>query len=155
MSETITFKALAKMMDHSLLHPTMMDEDVAEGCELSQKYSVATVCVKPYCIPMAQELLSGSDVGVCAVVAFPHGNSVTSIKAQEAEEAVLAGGAEIDMVVNVAKVLSGDWDYVSGEIGAVNDVVTGNGAILKVIFENDYLQDEQIIRLCEICSEQQ
>ncbi|UCH64311.1 MAG: deoxyribose-phosphate aldolase [Fidelibacterota bacterium] len=143
------------MIDHSLLHPTMTDEDIVRGCEVSKKYNVATACIKPYCIPMVRELLSDSEVGVCPVIAFPHGNSATSIKVKEAEAAVLAGGSEIDMVVNVGKVLSGDWDYVSAEIRAINDAVTANGAILKVIFENDYLQDEQIIRLCEICSEHQ
>lgn len=153
MKETITLNALAKMIDHSLLHPTMTDKDIVEGCELSKKYNVATACIKPYCIPMVKELLSGSEVIVCPVIAFPHGNSATSIKVKEAEAAVLAGGREIDMVVNIGKVLSEDWDYVSEEIKAINDTVTANQAILKVIFENDYLQDDDIIRLCEICSE--
>ena len=91
-------------------------------------------------------------MGVCPVIAFPHGNSTTSIKVKEAEEAVELGGEEIDMVVNVGKVLSNDWEYVSSEIKGINDVVTKKGAILKVIFENDYLSDEHIIILCEICS---
>jgi len=153
MKETITLKALAKMIDHSLLHPTMTDEDIIKGCELSKKYNVATACIKPYHIPMVKKLLSGSEVGVCPVIAFPHGNSTISIKVQEAEAAVLAGGQEIDMVVNIGKVLSKDLDYVFEEIKTINDAVTENQAILKVIFENDYLQDDDIIRLCEICSE--
>lgn len=151
--DMITLKTLAKMIDHSLLHPTMTDDDIVKGCELSKKYSVATACIKPYCIPMVKELLSGSGVGICPVIAFPHGNSSTSIKVKEAEAAALAGGSEIDMVVNIGKVLGGDWDYVSKEIKAINHAVTANKAILKVIFENDYLQDGHIIRLCEICSE--
>ncbi len=155
MKETITLNTLAKMIDHSLLHPTMTDKDIVKGCELAKKYKVATACIKPYCIPVVRELLSDSEVGVCPVIAFPHGNSATSIKVKEAEAAVLAGGSEIDMVVNIGKVLSEDWDYVSEEIEAVNNAVTANHAILKVIFENDYLQDEHIIRLCEICSEHQ
>ena len=155
MKETITLNDLAKMIDHSLLHPTMTDEDIVKGCELSKKYNVSTVCIKPYCIPMVKELLSGSEVGICPVIAFPHGNSATSIKVKEAEAAVLAGGQEIDMVVNIGKALGKDWDYVSEEIKAINDAVTANKAILKVIFENDYLQDYEIIRLCEICSEHQ
>ncbi len=153
MKEPITLKALAKMIDHSLLHPMMTDEDIVNGCELSKKYDVATACIKPYHIPMVKELLSGSEVDVCPVIAFPHGNSTISIKVQEAESAVLAGGQEIDMVVNIGKVLSKDWDYVLEEIKTINDAVTANQAILKVIFENDYLQDDDIIRLCEICSE--
>jgi deoxyribose-phosphate aldolase len=155
MKETITLNALAKMIDHSLLHPTMTDEDVIKGCELSKKYNVATACIKPYCIPMVKEFLSGTDVGVCPVIAFPHGNSITSIKVKEAEAAADAGGSEIDMVVNIGKVLGGDWAYVSEEIKVINEAVTAKQAILKVIFENDYLQDEHIIRLCEICSEHQ
>ena len=151
--DMITLKTLAKMIDHSLLHPTMTDDDIVKGCELSKKYSVATACIKPYCIPMVKELLSGSGVGICPVIAFPHGNSSTSIKVKEAEAAALAGGSEIDMVVNIGTVLSGDWDYVSEEIKAINHAVTAHKAILKVIFENDYLQDGHIIRLCEICSE--
>lgn len=153
MSDALTLHDLAKMIDHSLLHPTMTDQDVISGCELSKKYNVATACIKPYCIAMVTELLAASGVGVCPVIAFPHGNSDTTIKVKEAEAAVRAGGSEIDMVVNIGKVLGGDWTYVSDEIKAINDAVTANGAILKVIFENDYLQDEHIIRLCEICSE--
>jgi deoxyribose-phosphate aldolase len=152
---TVTLNALAKMIDHSLLHPTLTDEDVVQGCKLSIKHDVATACVKPYCIPMVREWLSGSTVGVCAVIAFPHGNSTTAIKVKEAQAAVLAGATEIDMVVNIGKVLGGDWDYVSQEIKAINDAVLGRQAILKVIFENDYLQDSHIIRLCEICSAHQ
>lgn len=152
MDKEITFNALAKMIDHSLLHPTMTDEDVRKGCELSKKYNVATACIKPYCIPMVKKLLAGSGVGVCAVIAFPHGNSSTAIKVREAEEAVQAGATEIDMVINIGKALGEAWDYVSDEIRAINTAVTARRAILKVIFENDYLQDAHIIRLCEICS---
>jgi deoxyribose-phosphate aldolase len=148
----ITLKSLAKMIDHSLLHPTLTDEAILAGCELAKHYDVATACVKPYATSLAHKILEGSTVGVCAVVAFPHGNSTTSIKVKEAEQAVLEGAVEIDMVVNVGKVLGGDWDYVSEEIKAVNDTVISHKGILKVIFENDYLQDSHIIKLCEICA---
>ena len=150
---TATLRDLAKMIDHSLLHPTMTDDDIRKGCELARKYDVATACVKPYSIPLAREVLSGSHVLVCPVIGFPHGNSTTANKVREAEEAAKAGGREIDMVINVGKALGGDWTYVSDEIKAINDVVVANGAILKVIFENDYLQEAHIIRLCEICSQ--
>jgi len=153
LKETVSLDALAKMIDHSLLHPTLTDEEIANGCELAKRCRVATACVKPYSIPLARELLAGSGVGVCPVIAFPHGNSMTDNKVAEAEAAARAGGCEIDMVVNVGKVLGGDWSYVSAEIKAVNAAVVANNAILKVIFENDYLQDRHIIRLCEICSE--
>jgi deoxyribose-phosphate aldolase len=153
MGENIGLKTLAKMIDHSLLHPTLTDEAILSGCELARKYDVATACVRPYAIGLAKSILDGSDVGVCAVIAFPHGNSTTSIKVREAAEAVADGASEIDMVVNIGKALGGDWGYVSDEIKVVNETVVRDGAILKVIFENDYLGDAHILRLCEICSE--
>jgi deoxyribose-phosphate aldolase len=153
MTSSLTVRDLAKMIDHSLLHPMMTDADIAAGCRLAREYDVATACVKPYAIPLAKEILAGSDVGVCPVIAFPHGNSTTAVKLHEAETAAIAGGVEIDAVINIGKALGGDWDYVRHEIREINQAVTAHGAILKVIFENDYLQDEQIVRLCEICSE--
>lgn len=149
---SVTLTQLAKMIDHSLLHPTMTDADIIEGLEISAKYNVATACVKPYLIPLALEKLKGTDVLVCPVIGFPHGNSTTAIKVAEAEAAAAAGGKEIDMVINIGKALGGDWDYVADEIQAINQTVVKHGAILKVIFENDYLKEEHIIRLCEICS---
>jgi deoxyribose-phosphate aldolase len=153
MTEKITIRDLAKMIDHSLLHPTMTDEEIRKGCDLARRYDVATACVKPYAIPLAKEILAGSEVGVCPVIGFPHGNSPTHIKVREAEGAAREGGSEIDMVINIGKALGEDWDYVSAEIKAINDAVAANGAILKVIFENDYLQERHIIKLCEICSD--
>ncbi len=152
MNDAITLRDIAKMIDHSLLHPTMTDADIRKGCDLARKYDTATACVKPYSIPLAREVLDGSGVGVCPVIGFPHGNSTTRVKVIEAEEAARAGGSEIDMVINIGKALGGDWDYVAAEVRAINDAVRAEGAILKVIFENDYLKDEHIIRLCEICS---
>ena len=137
---TITLRDLAKMIDHSLLHPTMTDADVRAGCELARDRDVATACVKPYNVPMACEILAGSDVAVCPVIGFPHGNSTTRTKVAEAVEVVELGGTEVDMVVNVGKVLGGDWEYVESEIRAINEAVTSAEAILKVIFENDYLE---------------
>ncbi|KAF9883706.1 hypothetical protein FE257_003044 [Aspergillus nanangensis] len=149
---TVTLPQLAKMIDHSLLHPTMTDADILSGLQIARDNHVATACVKPYLIPLAKDALAGSDVLVCPVIGFPHGNSTTEIKVAEATAAAQAGGAEIDMVVNVGKVLGGDWEYVTDEIRRVNEAVVANQAILKVIFENDYLQAEHIIRLCEICT---
>lgn len=149
---SVTYTQLSKMIDHSLLHPTMTDSDVLAGLEIAKKYNVATACVKPYSIPLAKKTLVGSDVLVCAVIGFPHGNSTTEMKVIEAEAAVKSGGQEIDMVINIGKALGGDWDYVTKEIQLINETVTKHGAILKVIFENDYLQDEQIIKLCQICT---
>ena len=144
---------IAKMIDHSLLHPTMNDRVLMEGIALARKYNVASVCIKPYAVKMAAEMLAGSDVLVCTVIGFPHGNSRVDVKVYETERAIEDGATEIDMVVNVGKVLSEDWEYVSAEIGAVAGVTKSRGAILKVIFENDFLpEDHYKIRLCEICN---
>jgi deoxyribose-phosphate aldolase len=152
MDNPLSLRSLAKMIDHSLLHPTLTDKEVTEGCETAMKYGVATACVKPYAIPLARKLLKGSEVGVCAVVAFPHGNSTTSIKVKETEEALVNGASEIDAVVNIGKVLGNEWTYVSDELAAINEAVIQGHAILKVIFENDFLEDGQIITLCDICA---
>ncbi len=151
--ETAKLNSLAKMIDHSLLHPTMTDAVIRAGCELALRYEVATACVKPYAVPLARDVLAGSTVGVCAVIGFPHGNSTPRIKFAETLHAIADGATEVDMVINIGKALGGDWDYVSEEIKSINHACTTQGALLKVIFETDYLQDEHIVRLCEICSE--
>ena len=144
---------LAKMIDHSLLHPTMTDTDLREGCALAILYDTASVCIKPYAVKEASQWLAGSSVLVGTVIGFPHGNSTTEIKVAECKKACEDGAVEIDMVVNIGKVLSREWAYVQAEIKAVNDEALSHGAIVKVIFENDFLSAEHKIRLCEICSE--
>lgn len=148
----IEVKDLAKMIDHSLLHPTMTDDILEKECAVAEKYNVASVCIKPYAIPLAVSCLSGTDIKVGTVIGFPHGNSSTEIKTAESVSACRAGAVEIDMVINIGKALGGDWDYVENEIRTVNRAVTENGAILKVIFENDYLSEDIIVYLCNICS---
>lgn len=144
---------ISKMIDHSLLHPTMTDLELKQGCELAAKYNAASVCIKPYAVKMAADLLKGTDVMVGTVIGFPHGNSKTSVKVFETEQAIADGAVEIDMVVNIGKVLGEDWEYVEQEINAINDVCQAGEAALKVIFENDYLPDDKHkIKLCEICS---
>jgi deoxyribose-phosphate aldolase len=144
---------LAKMIDHSLLHPTITDEGLKEGCKTARRYGVASVCVKPYAVRQAADLLKRSDVLVCAVVGFPHGNSSVEVKVAETGQVCRDGAREADMVVNIGKVLGGDWSYVEGEIQSVLDACHAHGAILKVIFENDFLPEDRFkIRLCEICS---
>lgn len=148
-----TYLQIAKMIDHSLLNPVMTDEDLERGCRLALDYNVASACVKPYYLKRCAELLAGSTVAASTVIGFPHGGHTTSIKVAEAEQALLDGGVELDMVVNIGKVLSGDWSYVRSDIQAVVDVTHAAGGIVKVIFENCYLDDAQKIRLCQICAE--
>ncbi len=144
---------LAKMIDHSILHPAFTDEDLKKHCDTAKKYNVASVCVKPYAVKQAVELLRGSDVLVCCVIGFPHGNSSITVKVFEAQQACNDGAVEVDMVINIGKALGGDWNYVEQEIKAVTDTCHSNNAIIKVIFETDYVtRDEHKIKLCEICA---
>ena len=147
------------MIDHSLLHPTMTDRELEDGCKLAAKYSVASVCIKPYAVQRAAELLKGTGVFVGAVIGFPHGSSTTESKRYETELACKDGAVEIDMVINLGKALSGDWDYVERDIKAVCDEAHSRGAKVKVIFENDYLTqggaglsgDDFKKKLCQLC----
>ena len=151
---SLSVSDVARMIDHSLLHPTMTDETLRDGCLLARRLGVAAVCIKPYAVPLARELLAGSAVAVGAVAGFPHGSSTTAVKVAEAEAACAEGATEIDFVVNIGKVLGGDWSYVAAEIGAVNQAVVARGGLAKVIFENDFYGDDAgIVRLCEICNE--
>lgn len=147
-------KEFAKMIDHSILHPTLTDADLERECEIARQYDVASVCVKPYAVKKAVEILKGSDVLVGCVVGFPAGNSAIEVKAFEAETACKDGAVEIDMVINIGKALQGDWDYITNEIKSVTEACHKHKAIVKVIFETDYVTKEaDIVKLCQICTE--
>lgn len=142
---------IARLIDHALLHPTMTDQEIREGCEIAARLGVMSVCVKPYAVPLAAEVLKGSQTAVGTVIGFPHGSQPTEIKVAEAEWAMTAGAVELDMVVNVGKALQGDWEFVRRDIEAVAQAAHRRGALLKVIFETDYVtRDEDKRRLCEV-----
>src|SRR5579871_4588212 len=149
-----TYEDIARMIDHSLLHPTMTDRELEEGCLLAARYQVASVCIKPYYVMRAGELLAGSGVAVGTVIGFPHGGNTTEVKRYETRTACLAGATEIDMVINIGKALSGDWEYVAQDIRAVVEEAHRHGALVKVIFENDFVTDDAVkATLCRICEE--
>lgn len=148
-----TYLDLAKMIDHSLLNPTLTVEDLEKGCQLALAYDVASACIMPYYLKRCADLLAGSTVKASTTIGFPHGGHTTAIKVAEAEQALNDGGEELDMVVNISKVLSGDWAYVKSDVAAVVEAVHAHNQKVKVIFENAYLNDDQKIRLCEICAE--
>jgi deoxyribose-phosphate aldolase len=150
---TPTYREIAKMIDHSLLQPTLTDAELEAGCRLALEYDVASVCIKPYAVKQAADILAGSQVAVGTVIGFPHGSHVTTIKVEEAKQAIADGARELDMVVNIGKVLSEDWPYVSGDVLAVVETAHDEGAIVKVIFENCFLEDEHKERLCILCGE--
>ncbi len=147
-----TYADIAKMIDHSLLNPTLTDRQLEEGCRLAVDYDVASVCILPYCLKRCAEILAGSTVKASTTIGFPHGGHATVVKVAETLQALRDGGQELDMVVNISKVLSGDWDYVRGDLAAVIEPTHTHGQKVKVIFENCYLNDDQKIRLCEICT---
>jgi deoxyribose-phosphate aldolase len=149
----ITVNDIAKMIDHSILHPTFTDDDLKKHCTIAAKYHTASVCVKPYHTKMAAEILHGSDVAICAVIGFPHGNSIIDIKVAETLQVINDGAREVDMVINIGKVLQSDWSYIDREIQSIQYTCQNNNAILKVIFETDYItRDEDKIKLCELCN---
>jgi deoxyribose-phosphate aldolase len=148
-----TLAELAKMFDHSLLQPTLTDADLEKGLILAREYNVASVCIKPYAVKFAAKLLAGSTVQASTTIGFPHGGHVTAIKVAESEIALTDGATELDMVVNIGKVLSGEWNYVADDIAAVVRVAHAAQAKVKVIFENAFLKDAHKIELCKICGD--
>jgi deoxyribose-phosphate aldolase len=150
---TVTYAQAAKMIDHSLLNPTLTADELEAGLRVALAYDVASVCIMPYYLKRCAAVLEGSAVKASTTIGFPHGGHTTRVKVLEAQQALADGGEELDMVVNISKVLSGDWAYVWEDIKAVVDVTHAAGQQVKVIFENCYLTDAQKIRLCEICGE--
>lgn len=148
-----SYEDVAKMIDHSLLNPTLRVEDLEAGIQLARAYDVASICILPYYMKRCADLLAGSTVKASTTIGFPHGGHTTAVKRAEAEKAIADGCEELDMVVNISKVLSGDWDYVRQDIAAVIEVAHAAGQRVKVIFENCYLNNQQKIQLCEICTE--
>ncbi|MDY3551077.1 deoxyribose-phosphate aldolase [Gemmata sp. JC717] len=141
------------MFDHSLLQPNLTDADLERGCLLARELGAASVCIKPYAVRLAAKLLAGSTVQASTVIGFPHGAHLTPVKVFEAERAMDDGATELDMVVNIGKVLSGEWNYVADDIAAVVRAAHARVAKVKVIFENAYLKDEHKRELCRICGE--
>ena len=149
----LSYETIASRIDHALLLPTMTPAEVEVGCRLADAYGVATVCVKPADIRLAAKCLRGNSVGVGTVIGFPHGGQATSVKVFESRAALDDGATELDMVVNIGQVREGMWDEVRDEIAAVVSVAREREALVKAIFENCYLDDDQKARLCTTCAE--
>jgi deoxyribose-phosphate aldolase len=153
MSLPYTLDAIAKMIDHSLLNPTLTVEELEAGCQVALRYNTASVCIMPYYAVRCADLLRGSSVQPSTTIGFPHGGHRTAIKRAEVDQALKDGCTELDMVINISKAKSGDWDYVASEIKELSEAIHGGGAKIKVIFENAYHDNAAKIRLCEICSD--
>lgn len=154
--DAITTRDIVGMIDHSLLHPTMTDKELIEGCELAVKFGAASVCIKPYAVATAKAILDGTPVRVGTVIGFPSGSPSTAVKQAEAEQAIADGAVELDLVMNIGKALSGDWGYVTEDIACVV-ATAGDRAIVKVILETDFLTGPQrgilIARACRACTD--
>jgi deoxyribose-phosphate aldolase len=144
---------IAQMIDHSLLRPELTEKDVREGCEIAKKYKVATVCCRPSELALVTRLLQDSDVKPATVIGFPHGCNKTETKVFEAEQAIADGALELDMVLNIGKLLDGDHGYVKKDIQAVVEVAHRHDVAVKVIFENYYLTDEQKKVACRLAED--
>jgi deoxyribose-phosphate aldolase len=153
MGLALTYDLISRRIDHSLLGPTLTDRELDEGCKLAAKYGVASVCIKPYAVGLAERLLRGSKVAVGTTIGFPHGGHATAVKVFEAQRAMDDGATELDMVINIGQAIGGQWATVSEDIAAVTKAAHARGAIVKVIFENCFLQNDQKVRLCQICGE--
>ena len=145
-----TYESLAKMIDHSLVRPELTDEQVVAGCELAKRYQVASVSVRPCDVDLAVRLLGGSGVAVGSVAGFPHGSSTTAVKLYEIRDVLRRGAKEVDMVLNISRLLSRQFQYVEMELLQAVEECHKQGALLKVIFENTYLTDELKIIACRI-----
>lgn len=149
----LTYEAIAKRIDHSLLGPTLTEADLEAGCRLAAEYAVASVCIKPFAVALAARVLKGTGVAVGTTIGFPHGGHRTDVKVFESERAMDDGAIELDMVINIGQALGGQWDPVRDDIAAVVAAARRRGAIVKVIFENCYLSPAQIVKLCQVCGE--
>ncbi len=148
--DRLTYQQIAKSIDHSLLRPELDDAFITAGCQVAVQYDVASATVRPADVARARALLSGSTVVVGTVVGFPHGSSATATKVFEARRAIEEGAREVDMVIDIAALISGRDDDVRQQIAAVVDVAHGSGALVKVILENAYLNDAQKVRGCQL-----
>lgn len=153
MAAELTYDRIAGRIDHALLGPALTQDELAEGCWLAARYGVASVCIKPFAVPLAANLLKGTGVEVGTTVGFPHGGHATAVKVNEARQAILDGATELDMVVNIGQVVGGLWCDVAEDVAEVVKASHEMGAVVKVIFENCYLDDDQKIELCRICGE--
>lgn len=149
------YQDISKMIDHSLLNPTLDSDDLEAGIFLAREFDVASVCILPYYLRRCTDLLGGTTVQPSTTIGFPHGGHTTSTKVAEAQRAIADGCTELDMVVNISQVKSGKWDYVRQDLKEVVDLAHDVGQRVKVIFENCYLDDAEKIRLCEICADVQ
>ena len=149
----VTYEEIAQMIDHSLLNPILTNQDIMEGCRIAREYRVASVCCRPSDVILVKKCLEDSSVATTTVIGFPHGTTTTAAKVFESKEAISNGAVELDVVLNIGKLRSGDHEFVKNDLEAVTDLCHSRGVIVKVIFENCYLDTDQKIAACRICND--
>lgn len=150
-NNALTAKAIAKMIDHSLLQPDMTDADIIQHCRLAKELDVATVCVRPYDVALCRKELAGSEVAISVVVGFPHANTTTATKLYEAQQTMDDGATELDLVMAYGKARSGEWGYVEEDLRVVTEAAHARKVCIKVILENHYLTQDEIVTACRLC----
>jgi deoxyribose-phosphate aldolase len=153
LTEAYDYLSIAKMIDHSLLNPTLTAQELDEGIALAIRYDVASVCILPFALAECCARLAGTKVNPSTTIGFPHGGHTTSTKIAEVRQALADGGMELDVVINISQARSGAWQYVREELAQLTEIIHAEGSKIKVIFENAYLEDAAKIRLCEISGE--
>ncbi|WP_424245157.1 deoxyribose-phosphate aldolase [Elusimicrobium posterum] len=138
-----------KLIDHTILKADAPAQDIKKLCEEALKYDFASVCVNPCWVKMCAEILKGSDVKVCTVIGFPLGANTSEVKVFEAQDALKNGAQELDLVINIGAVKSGDYETVFHDIKLIRNI--SNDFILKVIFETCLLTNEEKIKVCDLC----
>jgi len=144
---------IAKTIDHAVLKPTATQQDLIDGAKIAKKFNVASLCVRPSDIINAAELLKGSDVILSTVIGFPHGGTSSLTKISETLDALNNGATELDVVWNIGRVKSGDYEYVKADLTPIISFAKSHNAKVKIIIESSYLSDEEIVKACEICNE--
>jgi deoxyribose-phosphate aldolase len=144
----ISLKEIAGVIDHSLLRPELTMQEIRQGCAVARHYDVISVCARPSDMPIVVEELIGTAIKATTVIGFPHGGTTTESKVAEALDAIRKGAVEVDMVLNIGRLRSGEYDYIDNEIREVVSAAHAKSALVKVIFENYYLSDQEKIVAC-------
>ena len=146
----ISLEDLANVIEHSLLRPDMTVSAVREGCAIARECGVVGVCARPTDLPILVEELAGTGIVIATTIGFPHGVTTTAAKVAETRDVVAGGAVEVDMILNVGKLRSGDHRFVEDDIRGVAEAAHSGGALVKVIFENCYLTDEEKVVACRL-----
>lgn len=144
---------LSNYIDHTLLKPDAILDDIRKLCQEAIEYQFASVCVSPYYVKHAAEFLKDEPVKVSTVIGFPMGYSTTAAKVEEIKRAIDDGGDELDVVINITALKNGDWSFVKNDVDSMATIARMRGKVVKVIIEAGLLTEDEIRRMCKICKD--